>query len=260
MLIKNMKYLYAKLVNRLVVPYLPKQPIPSNSLDKLIHKSARFIACEMIEGDYLEFGVYQGASFISAYHALKTQYEDRINLKIGGTSEKQQQQLRQELWDKMRFFAFDSFQGLPQLALDDQGTEDFEGGQYAYPVDQFKETIKEAGVPLDKTVIVKGWFKDTCVVETAEKFTIQKAAIVWLDADLYSSTKSALEFITPMLQDGTILIFDDWYSFKGNPCRGVQKAFYEWIEDDRLKKSFVFHEYQKESWKRTSFIASQFPN
>lgn len=48
--------------------------------ETLIDKTARFIACEMIEGDYLEFGVYQGSAFISACHALKELFEDRINL------------------------------------------------------------------------------------------------------------------------------------------------------------------------------------
>jgi hypothetical protein len=257
MLTQRLKPLYIKFLNKFLVPYLPKQQVQHDNLSKLIQKSARFVACEMVEGDYLEFGVYQGASFISAYHALKTQYEDRINLKIGGESEEKQQQLRQKLWTEMRFFAFDSFQGLPQLAPEDKGTEDFTAGQYAYPLEKFRESIENAGVPPDRIITVKGWFKDTCVNETAKQYNLTKASIVWLDADLYSSTKSALDFIIPMLQDGTILIFDDWYSFKGNPSKGVQKAFYEWIKNDYLRENFIFHEYHKESWKRTSFIASK---
>jgi hypothetical protein len=99
-----LKNLYKKLLLRFVFPYLP-HPNPSrSSLDSLIGKSARFIACEMIEGDYLEFGIYQGASFINSYYALKKQYEDRINLQIGGASEEKQQRLRQKLWNGMRFF------------------------------------------------------------------------------------------------------------------------------------------------------------
>jgi O-methyltransferase len=127
-------------------------------------------------------------------------------------------------------------------------------------MEQFTEKIRDAGVPLSRTVIVEGWFENTCVAETANKHAIRKAAIVWLDADLYSSTKSALSFITPFLQDGTILIFDDWYSFKGSPYFGVQKAFYEWSKSDSLENSFIFHEYHKEGWKRISFIASKISN
>ena len=37
----------------------------------------------------------------------------------------------QTLWNNMRFFGFDSFQGLPELIGVDQQTEDFEAGQYS---------------------------------------------------------------------------------------------------------------------------------
>jgi O-methyltransferase len=81
---------------------------------------------------------------------------------------------------------------------------------------------------------------------------LERAAIVWLDADLYSSTVPVLNFITPLVQDGTVLVFDDWFSFRGSPFKGVQKAFYEWVE--AVSDDFVLVEYQRDSWKRNSFI------
>jgi hypothetical protein len=51
-----------------------------------------------------------------------------------------------------------------------------------------------------------------------------------IDCDLYSSTKPVLEFITNLIDNGTILIFDDWFSYKGSPNHGEQKACNEWLE------------------------------
>lgn len=64
-----------------------------------------------------------------------------------------------------------------------------------------------------------------------------------------------LNFITPLVQGGTVLVFDDWFSFRGSPFKGVQKAFYEWAES--VSKDFVLVECQRYSWKRNSFIVCE---
>lgn len=227
----------------------------NNEKDSIIAKAARFAACEMIEGDYLEFGVYQGKSFINSYKWLKQQFNSRINLEIGGEHHPKAKEERTNIWKNMRFIAFDSFEGLPPLSNEDSASADFQQGQYACSEEAFSRRIQEEGVPLEKVKIVPGFFDQTCNDATTNRLNLKKAAIVWLDADLYSSTKTVLQFITPLLQDGTILIFDDWYSFRGNPQQGVQKAFYEWCKP--LSEQFIFHEYQKDSWKRMSFIVSE---
>lgn len=50
----------------------------------------------------------------------------------------------------------------------------------------------------------------------------------------------ALEFVTDLLVDGTILIFDDWFLFRGRSDRGEQRAFAEWKERHGIKaKQFI---------------------
>jgi len=39
-----------------------------------------------------------------------------------------------------------------------------------------------------------------------------------------------LDFITDLVVEGTLLIFDDWFSFKANPNLGEQRACREWLE------------------------------
>ncbi len=235
--------------------YLLKKRSILKRSESIFCKAARFVACEQVEGDYLEFGVYQGSSFIQSYTWLQQQFINRSRLDTGGESKEELSDSRLNIWNKMRFIAFDSFEGLPQLSEEDQKSVDFKKGQYSFSEPNFLKKVNAAGVPLERTVTVKGFFKDTCTPKTRSELNIQKAAIIWFDADLYSSTIVALTFITPLLQDGTILIFDDWFSYRGHPEKGVQKAFYEWAP--KVESNFRLIEYQKDTWKRMSFIASK---
>lgn len=219
----------------------------------LIEKAGRFVACEMVEGDYIEFGVYRGEAFTSAYEAISEAFLRRIEQSAGGASAEQQAN-RKKIWEEMRFFAFDSFEGLPPLQGVDQKTEDFAEGQYAASREEFLSNTEKAGVPPERVVAVKGWFKDTANRETFEEIGLKKASIIWIDGDLYESARDALRGITPLLQDGTILIFDDWFAFRGNPRLGEQKAFYEWAPQ---VEGFTFTEFHKEGTWRNSFIASK---
>jgi hypothetical protein len=88
---------------------------------------------------------------------------------------------------------------------------------------------------------------------------MRKASIIWIDGDLYSSARDVLKFIQNFLQNGTIIIFDDWFSYRGSPALGEQRAFYEWIETPAIKNKFRFQEYARESWKRMSFIVNEIP-
>ncbi len=160
---------------------------------------------------------------------------------------------RQEIWDRMRFFAFDSFEGLPELEGIDKDNRDFSKGQYAAGVDEVRRNLVRAGVPEDRVVFVSGWFDETCTPATIEKHNIRKAAVIWVDCDLYHSAKSVLNFVTPLVQDGTVIVFDDWYSFRGNPRRGEQRAFSEWRE---TLNGYTFAEYQKEGPWRVAYLVS----
>lgn len=219
----------------------------------LIDRAARFVACEMVEGDYLEFGVYRGNSFCKAYHAIAKAFQLRIAQQEGGAS-REQQQRRQDLWLNMRFFAFDSFEGLPALAGPDTQTSDFKEGQYAASRAEFERNLKVAGVDVAKVRIVPGWFDKTCNRQTWEEHTLRKAAIVWVDGDLYSSAKAVLAGITELIQDGTIVIFDDWFAFRGNPGLGEQRAFGEWLTTLSDFEAVPFH--REGTW-RNSFIMSR---
>lgn len=127
----------------------------------------------------------------------------------------------------MRFFAFDSFEGLPEGSEKESGQ--FQKGEYSASLERFNANLQQAGVDSKDVQAVKGWFKDTLTPETKKKLGLKAAAVIWIDSDLYKSAVPVLDFITDLVVDGTILVFDDWFFFKGNPNKGEQRAFREWL-------------------------------
>ena len=218
----------------------------------IVYKAAKVLGAEKVEGDYLEFGVLGGRSLINAYRILNDVFREHQEVHYG-RSEADAAQIR-AVWEKMRFFAFDSFEGLPALGKVDSQGSDFAQGKYASSEALFRENLAQAGVPLEKVVTVPGWFEKTCTEETVRKHGMRKAAIVHVDCDLYSSARTALDFAGPLLVNGSVIIFDDWYCFRGNPALGEQRAFNEW---KTTMKGWTFTEFQKEGPWRNSFIASR---
>lgn len=218
----------------------------------IMFRAANLIAAEKVEGDYIEFGVYTGGSFIEAFNTLQHAFGPFQKIHGERTLEDIKELTR--LWSKIRFFAFDSFQGLPDIEGIDKNGKDFVKGKYLCSEKKFLKNLSNAGVLMEKVNVVSGWYENTCIKETRDKLSLKKAAIIHIDCDLYTSTKVALKFIEPLLTDGTIIIFDDWFCFKGNPNLGEQKAFWEWQEKIA---DWIFVEYQKIGPWTNSFIATK---
>jgi hypothetical protein len=182
----------------------------------------------------LEFGVWQGHSFIKAYHGLQEMRRQHSNwLTRHTTRESRHGESTSdfELWKgwRTRFFAFDSFEGLPETSPDEIH-EQWAAGSYACSEDQFKKNIAEEGVDLRDVVTVPGFYEKSLTGEAKKRHNLTRAAVVNIDCDLYESTTAVLDFITHMLVQGSILVFDDWFCYQGRTDRGEQKACREWLE------------------------------
>ena len=93
---------------------------------------------------------------------------------------------------------------------------------------EFRENLRAHGVDLAKVEVIKGFFQQTLASSVPQDYGIEKASLIHIDSDLYESARLALNFITPALHDGSVIIFDDWFQFHGNPTLGEQRAFHEW--------------------------------
>ena len=157
---------------------------------------------EKIPGDFAEFGVWQGRTFVEAWRA-------------GGRA-----------GTPRRYFAYDSFEGLPEIEGTDE-TGRWETGEFTHSRRAFEARLRRARVPAADVEIVQGFFDATLKPSVAEP---REVAIAWVDCDLYASTVPVLDFLTDRLVQGAILLFDDWFCFKGDPTVGEQKACAEWLE------------------------------
>jgi hypothetical protein len=195
--------------------------------EEFFYNAMRFISFNHIRGDYLEFGCFGGNTFALAYkHSLI----HRIN---------------------MHFYGFDSFKGLPEPKGIDAHPQWIEGDM-SMNMNDFRSRLKANGIEESKITLVPGFYKDSLTHETREKIKLRKAAVVYVDCDLYESTVPVLDFILPLLQNGTIIAFDDWFCFNGDPDRGGQKATKEFLQRN---PNIKFLDYLTFGWHGKSFIA-----
>ena len=186
-----------------------------------LYTAASFTTWNQVEGDYLEFGVYRGDSFATAYRAIRRQREKHAGMGYRGEE--------YERWRarRPRFFAFDSFEGLP--AGEARRHVDYDAGGYACSEEEFRRNLVAEGVDLDDVVVVKGFYDRTLHPGTKAATGLRRAAIAMIDCDLYESTVPVLDFLTDLVDQGSILIFHDWFRFKGSPNCGEQRACREWL-------------------------------
>ena len=210
-----------------------------------IHTAASFVTWNQVEGDYLEFGVYRGESFAAAYRALLAGRQ-LLRADASGSPET----LR---WTQTvpRFFAFDSFAGLPGGGGERQ--HDYHEGSYACSEAEFRSNLAREGMDLERVVTVPGFYDRTLNAATKQKHGLQKAALVMIDCDLYESTVPVLDFLTDLVGQGTVLIFHDWFRFQGSPQHGEQRACREWLARN---PGLELIEYWREGPQAVSFVVN----
>ena len=162
-------------------------------------------------GDYLEFGTYRGKSFTYFFHAAK-----KYDL------------------NSMRFFGFDSFEGLPETEtcpkIEGGPKESFLAGNYKFSQEDLTNVLISDGVDMDRVTLVPGFYDKSLTDETRKRLDIKCAGVINIDCDLYESTRDVLNFVTGYLRNGTIILFDDFLAYQGHPFKGERRALREWLE------------------------------
>ena len=179
-------------------------------------------AIEDVEGDYLEFGVYTGSSFCHSIRCYKKSKELEINAD-----------------SKTRFIGFDSFKGFGDLKEEDEHS--------FYTDENFSTSLTDVDRRVRRVAnnveyeLVPGFFEDS-LKSGPKTYGISKAKIIFIDSDTYSSAREALIFCSSTIQEGTFIILDDFYSYKGSRKKGVARAFYELIKQNDLdvRQMFIY--------------------
>jgi hypothetical protein len=175
-------------------------------------------------GDYLEFGVYNGTSLITAFREIEAMRLSR-----------------------MRLFGFDSFEGLPaEAATDDGGL--WKPGDWCSDLEFTRAVLASEGIDEARVTLIPGWFSDTCTADTRRQHHIEKASVIMVDCDIYTSTREALAFCAPLIRDHALVIFDDWHSGQlAAKNLGERRAFEEWLADQGCFRHEPFGSYSRKS-------------
>jgi O-methyltransferase len=173
-----------------------------------------YINYEAVAGDIIEFGVFTGVSL--ALLAKAASFDPKgLTRRIAG---------------------FDSFEGLPGSSEQHPRWQpgDCSTNHVWHPLlavgdavtpDVTRELFRMCA--LNEPVLHVGPFERTLPAAFPSEYP--RIALAHFDCDLYESTRDALQAIAPALQDGTLLLFDDWFHFRGNPSKGEARAFGEFL-------------------------------
>lgn len=204
-------------------------PMICHNIGKLemIKASLHFASIEQVEGSYFEFGVFEGTSLLSAARNHNT------------IISKNSIPFYKDVYDR-KFYGFDSFDGGFKYSEDIDRHPFFKEGDFASSYERCKKRLK----PYDNVELIKGYFEDTIAdKKCSEMFDGEKCAIVFIDCDLLHSSYLALEFVLSSLVEGSIIILDDYFAYKGNPEKGVCGAWNRFLSEHSEIKTQQFHQY-----------------
>lgn len=172
-------------------------------------------AVDQLEGNYIEFGVAHGHSMRAASLAEKSSFSKTIGVRRVSRN----------------LIGFDTFsQFISESELDTHST--WEGNLFNLPLEKIQHRFRtNSNIRFIKCDAATLATKET--YKRQEEFGITgKSAIVLFDMDLYAPTLAALRWSKQSLQQGTFLIFDEYFSFAGNSKRGESLAFAEFLQEN----------------------------
>lgn len=180
-----------------------------------------------IKGDYYEFGCHRARTFRMALT-----------------------EARRQMMDEMRFFAFDSFQGLPEGGEGENPK--WTQGALCTDEAEFMGIINEHGIYKNKVHTIPGFYEDTLNKNCKNllKSLDSNPAFLCIDCDLYSSGRYVFSFIDSMISNGTVIYIDDYFNANIGPEKGLRAAF----EVFRNASRFKFDELMNVGWWGKAFI------
>lgn len=182
----------------------------------MIWDAFELMRSQPVDGCLIEFGVWTGNGLESIVRLSKE--------KLGGG---------------ITVFGFDSFEGMPvtDVPLGDNHAEVWRPGGYSdTSIEAVQKRIPEA-------ILVKSVFSD---LKPLSEYGIGMVRFARIDCDIYEGYRDSLRLLTPHLQVGTVLLFDE----------GVAIPDFRYYESLRDSGARAIHEWQKETGIRLNVVKS----
>jgi hypothetical protein len=193
---------------------------------QFFYNAFRALAFNGIDGDYAEFGCWGGLTFSHAFAEARKHKH------------------------KAHFWAFDSFRGLPPNQDERDVHPYWIEGDMSMSLQDFRTVCAANNIPETAYTVVPGFYSETLDGAAAEAAP-RNIALAYVDCDLYSSTRSVLNFLMPRLKHGMIIAFDDYFCWTSTQVSGERRAMLEAFEGHQRWHLLPFMQY---SWGGQSFV------
>jgi hypothetical protein len=170
-----------------------------------LSRAVRYVIECNIPGDFVECGVFKGASIVCVIRTLQAlSVDDRT------------------IW------LYDTFEGMSKPEAIDvfwKQTPEHDGGLKSWeilkrpdggsnwvrsPIEEVREIVGRTDYPAERCVFVKGLVEDTIPAQAPERICLLR-----LDTDFYRSTKHELVHLYPRLAPAGVLLLDDYGAYRG---------------------------------------------
>jgi hypothetical protein len=193
---------------------------------EFFYNAFKVLSFNGIDGDYLEFGCHEAMTFSLVYHEA---------VRHG---------------HKAKLWAFDSFCGLPAPEDDRDSHPVWVENTLVTSLEQFHEACASRGIPRDAYEVVPGFYDKTlpAISDTDEP---RNMALVYVDCDMYSSTRDVMRFLMRRLKHGMIIAFDDYFCWSATHASGERLALPEASSEN---SEWEFVPYMRFGWHGLSFV------
>ena len=210
---------------------VPKPVRAASAADWAVRSSIlTYLYISGLRGNFAEFGTFWGRAFYGSYFELSH-------------------------WLQGKFYAFDSFEGLSHPDQREKAftSGDFIKGAYGFNHISFRALAGVLGLPNERIVTVPGFFDKSLTPAEAQKLGIapKSLSVVRIDCDLLDPTMTVLDFITPLLDDGALIYFDDWRLCRADPTLGERGAVLKWLD---AHPGFELVDFHSIHWQHQWFI------
>jgi hypothetical protein len=174
--------------------------------EAMFFRAALLARSQRTPGDYLEFGVFDGRTTTLAWQAMRD--------------------IR-----AMRFFGFDTYKGIAGALAEETG---FPDGSYYSNLETYWHNMQVAGADPARMRPVQGNFLETFQNPAAlhAELGIERCLVAHIDCDVYAAAKASLNFLTDILVQGSVLLFDEFHANNASNRLGERRALREWLAEN----------------------------
>ena len=178
--------------------------------------------------DFIDEHLHSAVFFLDQFEVLKSkaseiQYERGSILDLGVHTGGSTRALAR-IFPSSTIHGFDSFEGLP-----DDWSHMLKGG--------FGEVGGKLPSMPNNVVLYKGWFDDTLPV-WRDRNSHQPIAVLRVDCDLYSSTRTAFDELKALIRPGTWIVFDELIGYR-EWRQHEYRAFQEFLAETGFTYTYV---------------------